>query len=91
MSTYIGPGGIWFTKYDKSVEERAKDASVAYANGPDLHVFKPLEGGGAKAIHYRGYEILSAEDIDEKTFEEEKRKIESLLIRERWLEPANPK
>ena len=83
VSTYIGPGGLWFTKYDKSVEERAKDASVAYADGPDLHVFKPLVGGGAKAFHYRGYEEISVIDIDEKTFEEEKRKVESMLIQEK--------
>ncbi len=79
ISTYIAPGGIWFTKYDKSAVERAKDASVAFAKGPDLHLFKPLVGGGAKAFHYRKYEFISVLDIDEKSFENEKRNVESLL------------
>jgi hypothetical protein len=79
ISSYVGPGGLWFTSYDKSVEERSKDASVAYAQGPDLFTFKPVVGGGAKAFHYRGYQILSVDDIDEKTFQETKRKVEAIL------------
>jgi hypothetical protein len=81
ISTYIAPDGIWFTKYEKSTAERSKDASIAYAIGPDLHVFKPIVNGGAQEFHYRKYELVSVKDIDEKTFQEEKRKVEELLAK----------
>jgi hypothetical protein len=79
VSTYVGPGGLWFTKYDKTAAERAKDASVAYGVGPELFTFKPLVGGGAKAFHYREYDLISVEDITEAAFQREKQKVEELL------------
>jgi hypothetical protein len=81
IGSYIGPGGLWFTNYSTSAAERAKDASVAYAKGPELFTFKPLVGGGAKAFHYDGYKLLAVDDIDEETFQREKKRVEGLLSR----------
>lgn len=78
-NTYLAPGGIWFTEYTRNTEARAKDASIAYGEGPELHVFKPLETGGAEEFDYRGYDLLSERAVDEKTFLERKAYVEKKL------------
>lgn len=90
VSTYVAPEGVWFTKYEKTVEERAKDASVAYAVGPDFWVFKPVVNGGAQKFHYRNYEILSVTDIDEAAFQAAKQKVESLFTKASGRSPGSP-
>jgi len=79
VNTYIGLDGIWFTQYDKSAEERAKDCTVSWASGADLHTYKPLEAGGAMEMRYRGYQFISAVPVDEKTFRERKQYVENIL------------
>lgn len=79
-NSYLGPDGLWFTKYTQGPEERAKDASVAYATGPDLFVSKPLKDGGAKAFHYRRYDLVSVTDQTEEEFQQVKKKVEALLV-----------
>jgi len=79
INTYIGPDGIWFTQYDKSVEERAKDCTVAWASGAELHAYKPLQAGGAMEMSYRGYQFISAAPVEEKTFRERKQYVENIL------------
>jgi hypothetical protein len=80
-NTYIAPGGIFYIEYGNSAKERAKDASVAWAQGPDLHVFRPLKAGGAKEFHYLGYDLQEIRDLDEAGFQKEKAKVEALLTR----------
>ncbi len=79
VGTYIAPGGIWFTTYSKSIQERAKDASVGYAVGRDSYYFKPMQKGGAMKYHFRGYEPVSADEIDEDAFQKAKTKVEAML------------
>ena len=79
-NTYLAPDGVWFTRYTKSTGERAKDASVAYGEGPDLFVSKPLKGGGAKAFHYRGYDLMSITDQTEEEFQRVKKRVEAMLV-----------
>lgn len=79
IQMYIGPGGSWFTRYTKSVAERSKDASVGYATGDELVVFRPVKPEGAKRYHYRKYTLVSVTDVDEGEFQKQKQRIESQL------------
>jgi hypothetical protein len=90
-NTYIGPDGLWFTEYTKSAEERSKDCSIAWAKGSDLHVSKPLEGGGGLTLNYKEYAFLSTEPLTEKGFKEQKDYVEGLLIQsyKRLAEPPS--
>ena len=79
ISTYLAPDGVWFTTYKKSAEERAKDASVGYAEGAVSTYIKPLEGGGAVKSVYRGYDLVSETTIDEAAFQKAKKDVEQIL------------
>ncbi len=80
ISTYLGPGGLWFTSYKKSAQERAKDASVGYAVGSLSTYIKPLVGGGAMESSYRGYDLVEEHAIDEPAFQKAKKDVEQILI-----------
>lgn len=77
--TGIAPGGIWFTQYQRSFEERSEDVSVAFATGTRLEVVKPLKGGGAHRFVYEGYEMKSADVISEDDYKAEKLRAKSIL------------
>ena len=79
ISTYMVPGGIWFTIYKKSAEERAKDASVGYASGSRSTYLKPLKDGGAEETTYQGYELVSEKIVDEAAFQKVKAEVEQIL------------
>jgi len=88
-STLVGPNGVIITQYSKSATERAKDASVAWAEGPMLHVFHPLVDGGGRESIFNGYLPVSDKGIDEATFQKAKAKVEALLS-DPTLRPVPP-
>ena len=79
VNTFIGPEGIWFTKYSKSAKERAEDASVGYGEGRNSTYFKPLQGGGAIRYEFTDYDLRSEARIDEAAFQKAKKEVETLL------------
>ena len=81
QSAYIAPEGIWYIEYKQSAEERAKDASLAIGEGADSYYYKPLTKGGAMKFHFRAYEFVTSEEIDEPAFQEAKVRVEALLKR----------
>jgi len=80
VNTFLAPGGIWWTVYSKSAEERAKDASVGYAVADLSTYVKPLQGGGAVESVFRGYDLISEKKIDEAAFQKVKKDVEAILI-----------
>ena len=89
--TFLAPEGIWFTQYDKTVAERAADASVGFAVGPLSTYFKPLEGGGAMKSSFLKYLLVSEEHIDEATFQKAKQDVEQLLVTSPTLQEVSGK
>jgi len=79
VNTYLAPGGLWWTVYQKTAEDRAKDASVGYGVGQESTYIKPLEGGGALESVFRGYQLVSERTIDEAAFQKEKAAVEGIL------------
>lgn len=79
INTYLAPGGLWWTVYHKSADERAKDASIGYAVGPESHYIKPLKDGGAVESIFKGYELQSEKTIDEAAFQKAKGDVEKIL------------
>jgi len=78
-ASYIGPHGLWFTKYERPASERASEVSVAWAEGSQITVLKPLKAGGAHRYTYQGYQLQSVEEVDEATLEAGRKKVESLF------------
>lgn len=78
-SSYIAPHGVWFTVYKKPASERAKDVSVGLGQGPDLWIYKPLVGGGAHEFHYRGYQLVKFQKVDESVYQAKKAQVEHLM------------
>ena len=79
ITTYLAPNGVWFTKYDRTAQERAEDASVGFAVGPDSTYFKPLKEGGAMKTSFHGYDLVTETRIDEKAFQQAKKDVEQAL------------
>jgi len=79
QSTSIGPDGIWFTRYEKSAEERAEDVTIAWGRGPQLDVIRPLKAGGAHRYLYDGFDLTSVKTIDEDAYKAEKAKVKAAL------------
>jgi hypothetical protein len=78
-NSYIAPNGIWYIEYKKSAEERAKDASVGYAEGAISTYFKPIEGGGALKTQFNKYTLIKHELVSEEEFQSAKAKVEKIL------------
>jgi hypothetical protein len=78
-NSYMADHGVWITQYGKTAEERAKDVSVGLATGPDLWIYKPLEGGGAHELHFKGYDLQKWQPVDESVYQAKKRQVESLM------------
>ncbi len=78
-STIIAPKGLWLSEYTTPKEARAKDTSAGMGEGPDLTIWKPLTAGGAHALHFRRYELLSVETLSEADFEKRRAEAEALL------------
>jgi hypothetical protein len=79
INTYLAPGGLWWTVYKKSAAERAKDASVGWAEGPVSTYVKPLKEGGAVESVFKGYQLQSERKIDEAAFQKAKADVEKIL------------
>jgi len=79
-NSYIAPNGIWYIEYKKSAEERAKDASVGYAEGTVSTYFKPIEGGGALKTQFDKYTLIKHELVSEEDFQAAKARVEKILI-----------
>lgn len=79
--TKLFPGGVWMMNYQASLEDRQKAVSLARAVGDQLEVFKPLEGGGAYHLSYKGFMLEKTELIDETDFNKAKREIEQEFMR----------
>lgn len=79
VNSYIGPHGLWFTEYDRPASERAMDVSVAWAEGDQLTVLKPLKRGGAHRYRYEGYQLLEVEEVDEAELKAGRAKVEALM------------
>jgi hypothetical protein len=79
QGTGIAADGIWFTRYQKSAEERAEDVTVAWGHGPDLDVVRPLKAGGAHLYHYQGFTLKSVENITEDAYTAQKQKMKLAL------------
>jgi tRNA U34 5-methylaminomethyl-2-thiouridine-forming methyltransferase MnmC len=77
--TGIAPNGIWFTKYEKSAEERAEDVSLAWGHGTGLDVIKPLKAGGAHRYRYEDFALRSITTISEDAYKAEKEKMKVAL------------
>jgi hypothetical protein len=78
-NTYLAPDGLWWSVYKKPAEERAKDASVGYAEGSRSTYIKPLKEGGAMESVFDGYKLLSETKIDEAAFQKAKAEVEQLF------------
>lgn len=78
-NSYVAPGGVFYTEYSATPEERAKEASIAWGEGEDLYVCRPLKSGGAKKFHYKGYVLQEILDMDEAAFQREKARVEGIL------------
>ncbi|MDR2697034.1 MAG: hypothetical protein LBB40_00995, partial [Holophagales bacterium] len=68
-----------YIEYKKSAEERAKDASVGYAEGAISTYFKPIEGGGALKTQFNKYTLIKHELVSEEDFQLAKAKVEKIL------------
>jgi hypothetical protein len=79
-NSYIAPNGIWYIEYKRSAEERAKDASVGYAEGAISTYFKPIEGGGALKTQFDKYTLIKHELVSEEDFQLAKAKVERILM-----------
>jgi hypothetical protein len=77
--TAIAPGGIWFTEYEKSAEERASEVTVAWGTGDHLDVVKPLKAGGAHRYSYDGYDKLTITALTEAEYVAEREKMAKAL------------
>jgi hypothetical protein len=77
--TGIVPGGIWFTKYEKSFKDRSEDVSIGFAQGPDLEIIKPLKKGGALSLKYVGYDQVSATVVSEEAYKAAKERCGKIL------------
>lgn len=86
FGTKILPEGFWCMKYEKSIEERGQDVSLAEARGSKLTIFKPLAKGGAEETHWDGFRLVSDRMMEEAEFQAEKKRIEMALFRQ-WKEP----
>jgi hypothetical protein len=75
----IGNDGMWFMEYKRSATERAKDASIAWAEGSVLHTVHPLVGGGAREFIYDGYEQTQDKALTEEEFHKVKARVETML------------
>lgn len=76
---YIAEKGVWLTVYKQPAADRAKEVSVGEGKGAELWIYKPLVDGGAHVYHYKGYELLELNKIDEETFNAKKHEIEALM------------
>jgi len=79
QGTVIVPGGIWYTEYQKSAEERAEDVTIGWARGPNLDVVRPLKASGAHIYHYEGFELKSVDTISEADYTAQKARMKSAL------------
>ena len=77
--TGIAPNGVWFTQYNSSPSERAKDVMVAWGQGEDLTVFRPLKSGGAHRYDYKNFELKGITTVTEATYVAEKEKVNACL------------
>jgi hypothetical protein len=77
--TSVAPGGIWFTQYTKTREERAEDVSVGWGRGGNLEVFRPLKAGGAHRYRYEGFLLKTIDTVPEDTYTKEKEKVIKIL------------
>ena len=77
--SYIAPQGVWYTDYEHTASERAKDVSIGLGKGRDLWIYKPLVDGGAHQYHYLGYDLVNIEMVDEATYQEKRAQAEKLM------------
>lgn len=82
------PDGLWVMKYLKPASERAKDLTLGIAHGDLLDIYRPLKVGGARAVHYKGYDQIGTEDISEADFQAIREKINAIYTRP-WESPGN--
>lgn len=75
------PHGVWVIRYQATLEEREQSISVARAEGDRLDVYKPLVGGGAHHLAYRGTTLEKVEAIDEAAFQKVKAEINAEFLR----------
>jgi hypothetical protein len=75
----IGENGTWFMEYTRTATERAKDASIAWAEGERLHTVHPLVGGGAREFIYDGYTQVEDKELTEDEFQKAKTRVETML------------
>jgi len=77
--TAIAPEGLWFTRYQATVEARAEDVSLAWGRGEDLEVVRPLKGPGAYRYNYKGYTLQKVTAMTEDEYKAEKAKVKRAL------------
>jgi hypothetical protein len=70
--TYIAPDGLWFMRYESTIEERAEEVSVALGDGAKLTVYKHV-------FEYNDYVPTSQTIISEEAFKKVKQHIEQLM------------
>lgn len=87
-SLNFGPNGSWYMTYDRPASLRGQEVTVARAQGDELVVLKPLLGGGAHKLEYKGYRMVRESEIPEEAFLREKKEIERLYFRVPfWAQP----
>ena len=75
------PHGIWVMRFQASLAERQKSLSVARGEGDRLDIYKPLVGGGAHHLVYKGYQLESVTKIDDAAFQKAKDDIDAEYLR----------
>lgn len=75
------PSGVWVLRYQAALEDRQQAVSLARAVEDRLEVYKPLEGGRAHRLTYRGYTLEDVTELDEAAFQKIKREIEVEFMR----------